>query len=225
MQVDLNKLKIYYLTLPNKARIKNLKYNFASENLVEVNPVVGIHRFKSGATGFMRIVSDAIKKNERFPFDFFCMLEDDVSKVHDFNPLIRIPEDCDLLYIGISEYGYNPTKRCGEKKVYYSEVDGFDHLVRVYNMLSMHGIVVCSPYGALLVYKSMLCAYYEGVVWDIKMAINLKNCNAYALKQPIVYQDASVGGIEKHTKINFPLCNAYYDGVVNSTGEIIDDLK
>ena len=74
------------------------------------------------------------------------MLEDDVNKYREFPEYLDIPDDTDLLYMGISKWGSNNIDG-GIDKVYTKSVDNYPDIVRVYNMLSTHGMIICSIMG------------------------------------------------------------------------------
>ena len=78
-----------------------------------------------------------------------------------------------------------------------------DNIIRIYNMLSLHGIIVCSIRGLLTLQKCMFEAYFKENIWDIYTAQIQPYLNVYALKKPLVYQYKKIGGDEKPTKINY----------------------
>ena len=67
-------------------------------------------------------------------------------------------------------------------------------------MLSSHGRMICSAAGAAALQRCMMEAYYDSKPWDIYMASIQPYYNIYALKTPLVYQDACYGGFEKETR-------------------------
>ena len=97
---------------------------FKEFNLTEVNPIPNtyfdpklnpsIRKAKSGATGFTRILDLACKNQIRNkPFQPFVIFEDDVKKYRAFPPNIVIPDNSDIFYIGLSQWGMTDQKnRC-----------------------------------------------------------------------------------------------------------------
>jgi hypothetical protein len=157
-------------------------------------------RFKSGSTGFSRILDQAcIHQDKNKPFQPFVILEDDVKKFDEFPLEIEIPNDTDILYIGLSLCGMNKSKWC--HTVCSKSIN--DNIIRVYNMLSTHGIIVCSIRGLLTLQKCLFEDYFKNNPWDISIAYSQPYLNAYALKKPLVYQYGKIGGEEKATKINY----------------------
>ena len=137
------------------------------------------------------------QKNE--PFQPFIIFEDDVKKNRSFPSEIEIPDDTDILYIGLSSCGMNNHKWCNT--VCTKNIN--DDIIKIYNMLSTHGMIVCSIRGLLTLQKCMLESYFLNKPWDLHITRTQPYLNIYALKNPLVYQYGKIGGQESNTKINF----------------------
>lgn len=193
---------------------------FKDENLTEVNPVIGIGKYKSGATGFCRMIDLALRNQDRsIPFQPFAIYEDDTSKYREYPEFLNIPDDADILYIGISKCSMNDRKF--HYNTYYKCVDS--EVIRIYNMLSTHGIIICSASGALAVQKSVIETFHKNIGFDICLAYLQPYYNVYALKNPLVYQDSKYGGAESETKFSItstsdnPIPNEY----INTTNDSV----
>ena len=166
-----------------------------------VMPIIGIPKNKSGASGFYRMVEKGLKSQIRGePFRPFLMLEDDISFSLDKSQMyVDIPDDADLLYIGLSNCSMNDYmfQYCN----YYESVEGFPDVVRIKHMLSTHGIMVCSALGASVIQRTMLEVFLSDKAWDIPLAYIQPFYNVYALRIPWVYQDVKYGGDEACTLI------------------------
>ena len=161
---------------------------------------MNIEKNKSGSTGFSKILDQAcINQDKNKPFQPFVIFEDDVKKYNDFPANIEIPDDTDILYIGLSNCGMEKKKHCNT--VCSKNIN--DNIIKVYNMLSLHGIIVCSIRGLLSLQKCFLESYFKNKIWDIYTAQIQPYLNVYALKKPLVYQFREIGGQEKLTKINY----------------------
>jgi hypothetical protein len=147
------------------------------------------------------------------------MYEDDSSKYREFPEYIEVPDDTDLLYIGLSKGSMNDKN--DQLGCYYKHIN--TDIIRIYNMLATHGIIVCSASGALAIQKSLLEDYYKNMPWDISLAYIQSYYNVYALKNPLVYQDSKYGGCEGSTKFSItssldsPLPTEY----INTTNDSI----
>jgi hypothetical protein len=199
MKITLKDLKHYFLTIDTDGYKKHHMFEeFKGYDLTEVNPARNVgNKFKSGPTGFSRMIDIALRnQDKKLPFQPFVMYEDDCSKDGDFPESIEIPDDTDWLYIGLSRSSWD-----GKIDIYqnfYKIID--DKVVRIYNMLGMHGIIVCSAAGALAIQKGVMEAYYQNYAWDIWVAELQSYYNVYALKTPLVYQDSKYAGHEGHTR-------------------------
>ena len=199
MKINLNTIKIYFLTVDtNGARKHHILEEFKGSDITEINPILNIGKNKSGTTGFSKMIDLALRQQKRYlPFQPFILFEDDCSKYREFPNELVIPDNTDILYIGLSKCGTHKDTTWAQQ-VYMTEID--NDLVRVYNMLASHAIMVCSASGALALQKAILESYFMGNPWDIFIAGIQPDYNVYALKNPLVYQDAAFGGAEEMTK-------------------------
>jgi|UniRef100_A0A6C0IL85 hypothetical protein len=217
MKVNLKEIKFYFLTCNNEKRKENVFEKFKEYDITEVNPVsinTGISKLQSGSTGFSRMIDIGIINQDRTkPFQPFMLMEDDVNKYRDFPEEIDIPDNTDLLYTGLSTWGMTNTEVGSPGTICCSEVHGFPHLVRVKNMLALHGIIVCSITGLLTFQKSLIEDFYRNRGWDMTIAESLPYINAYAMCIPLVYQYKLVGGQELATKFEITNNTQYKDFV------------
>lgn len=226
--IDFRRLRAYYLTTgTDAARSEHMRAEFRDFDLREVRPVwlggerrkqeegveCAVTRFQSTATGFMRAVERGLREapDASGGFEPFMILEDDVSLFPDTpwvvpGACVLIPETCDLLFAGVSSSFHGTDERfCAHcdrvhatGPICVSRHD--DHLYRVANMLSFHGVVVCSALGANAISRAMMEAFYRDEVCDVHTASMLGAYEVYALNVPLVYQDARFGGQEAQTK-------------------------
>jgi len=171
---------------------------FKEYNPIEVNPIIGISKFKSGASGFSRMIDLGLRNQDRgLPFQPFVMYEDDSSKFREFPEYLDLPDDADMCYIGLSSASMDD-HTCHSMS-YYKNIN--TDIIRIYNMLATHGIIVCSAAGAVAIQKAMLEAYNKDIVWDVFLSYIQPYYNVYALKIPLVFQDSKYGGDEQVTRI------------------------
>jgi len=203
MHLLLDNMKYYFLTCNNEIRRQHMLNEFKDYDITEVNPVIDPSKHKSGATGFSRILDLATLNQDRNqPFQPFAMFEDDVKKYRDFPKTLEIPDDTDLLYIGLSTCGMNHDH--WTNTVCFTNVESHSEVLRTYNMLALHGTIICSPRGLLAIQKCMFESYFKDKEWDIFLAQIQPFYNVYALKKPLVYQWGEIGGQEGPTKIEYP---------------------
>lgn len=199
MHIDFKNIKIFCLTCESEKeghRRNHAKDMFHPEF---VEPIIGIAKNKSGASGFMKMVELGLKLQKcNQPFQPFILLEDDVSINRNIDT-IDIPDDTDILYVGLSNCSMNDY--CFHYANYYESVPNYSEIIRIKHMLSTHGIMVCSPLGASVIQKVMLEVFVSDKAWDIPLAYLQPYYNVYALRDPFVYQDEKYGGDERSTKI------------------------
>jgi hypothetical protein len=135
----------------------------------------------------------------------FILLENDAiidhQKSPDFN--LAVPNDADAVYLGISNAGLalnasKPIHHWGGN--FYSPAKA-PNLVRIYNMLTTHAVLICSDRFARNWQLCALEAALRQVPVDTMIARTLQHFNVYAQKVPWFYQADSLGGQEKNTRI------------------------
>ncbi len=202
MKINLNTIKFYYLTCNNKIRKEHLLKEFNTYNLTEVNPFLNLSKKQSGATGYSRMLDLGIRNQDNTkPFQPFVLIEDDVKKYREFPNELEIPGECDILYIGLSYWGIK-NKNKGEKGIVCYENINQD-IIKIYNMLSTHGMIICSSAGALALQKCLIEDCFKDRGYDISLAQIQPYYNIYALKKPLVYQYQAIGGKELSTKLEY----------------------
>lgn len=197
-QITMKNTKFYFLTVNNPARRAHIKEEFKDYSPIEINPVMNIPRNKSGATGFARMVDRGLRDQDRTkPFQPFVLLEDDASMYRQIPDILQIPLDADIVYLGLHGWGYGIDKPI--PIVYAEHYD--KNLMRVKNLLALHGVLVCSAAGAALMERCMMESYFLENPWDIPITHAQPFYKIYALKTPLVYQDVKYKGIQDATKI------------------------
>jgi len=205
MELNLKTIKYYYLSCNNHKRVEHMNKEFNGYNITEVNPVsmnIGISKEQSGSTGFSKMLDLAIRNQDRLKcFEPFVLFEDDIAKYQNFPDKIIIPDNSDILYIGLSSWGMTDAKLGSNGTVCFKNVESYPDIVRVYNMLSTHGFIVCSMNGLLTLQKCLFEDFYKNRGYDMSLAHIQPHIKAYALRKPLVYQYQPIGGQEIATKI------------------------
>uniref|UniRef100_A0A6C0HT95 Nucleotide-diphospho-sugar transferase domain-containing protein n=1 Tax=viral metagenome TaxID=1070528 RepID=A0A6C0HT95_9ZZZZ len=201
MHLFLDNMKYYFLTCNNEIRKQHMLSEFKDYDITEVNSVFDPSKNKSGAIGFSRILDLAtLNQDPSKPFQPFVIFEDDVKKYREFPKTIEIPDNTDILYIGLSCCAMKHDS--GACHVCFTNTT--NEVIKIYNMLALHGIIICSPRGLLAIQKCMLEGYFKDIIWDIFTAQIQPFYNVYALKTPLVYQFGEIGGHEAPTKFEYP---------------------
>ncbi len=200
MKINIKDCRFYFLTNNNDKRKRHILNEFSDHNITEVNSCLSENtKNQSFCTGWSRMVDLGSKNQDNTkPFQPFVCLEDDVKKYRDFPEEIDVPDDTDILYIGLSQHGC--TNKLTNQIRFLSFTNINSDIIRIYNMLASHGIVICSTTGALAIQKSLLEGYFKNRDCDLFMASLQPYYNVYALRRPLVYQYGDIGGEEMATK-------------------------
>lgn len=137
----------------------------------------------------------------RQPFAPFLILEDDSLPVKRGKVNITIPKESDAVYLGISSAGA-ALSGCEYKHVwqgnFYSATDT-RNIVRLYNMLSLHAVLVTSERYARNYQRCCVEACVRGEPVDVFTALTHRHYDVYGFRDPFFYQAESLGGQEKAT--------------------------
>lgn len=224
MRVNLDSMSYYFLTTgTNEKRKTHMLELLKNYNATEVNPVMGIDKLQSGATGIARCIDLGLRDQDRTKkFQPFMILEDDVSFYGEYPSEIEIPDNSDLFYTGISRYGN--THIVPNKLKFWEKISAKDNImatdvnpdtVRLYNMLALHSVLICSPSGALAYQKGVMEGYFKKIPWDVNISALQPYYNVYAFKSPLFYQNSEFGGQEEPT--NFILTEYSNPSKLNHT--------
>lgn len=220
MIIKTQDLKFYCLTIGDDVnKIGHIQNILNGNDFSFITPFeIGIDKRNSGSIGHARMVEAGLRDQPRNgDFKPFVILEDDVSFYRSLPLEIDIPNDSDLFYLGVSRLGM--INGSHKEKIIASEVDG--NILRVFNMLSGHAVMICSPLGAAAYQKCMLDGYHKTRMWDAFSAEIQPWYNCYAYKKPIFFQDASFKGKEHITRTD--LCD--YSDPSTLTLEGTDQFK
>lgn len=197
MKILLENTNFYYLTLNNPERKAHLLNELKNYSVFEVNPPIMENKMLSGSIGHSRMLDLATQhQNTNQPFKPFVILEDDIKKCKELPKNIDIPDDTDWLYVGVSQCGLNSFGNDNSWQ-WIKNVD--DTVCKIYHMLGTHAIMICSVRGLLAYQRAMSNAHYRNIDWDKPLAAQQHLLNVYALKNPLFYQYAKLGGLEHDT--------------------------
>ncbi len=143
----------------------------------------------------------------------FMILEDDCALFHKYDS-VCVPDDCSLLYLGVSLWMYPHDTRTLQissrqfpiephTSIHIFSYD--ENLTRIKGMTGTHTILyrsrdVLKHYIECMT-SNTSCA--EGTPHDLIFAVLQVEHACYALKRPMFYQDKILGGQEDVTKLEF----------------------
>lgn len=141
----------------------------------------------------------------------FIIVEDDVQ-VFQIQRTIHVPMDAHLVYLGVAWwlYPFPPSSLfhkdrqksfhiCPMRKQLVGSLD--DDLVSVSGMMSAHAILFLNRSFLRAFLDKMKDLLPNNTPHDLLLASMHHEWNALALKQPLFYQDATLGGQEDVTKL------------------------
>ncbi len=138
----------------------------------------------------------------------FLILEDDCEITNSYFPMLVIPDDADIVYLGVSMFGVvEPLENHAFiGAVLTSEYN--DQLLRIHNMTSTHAVLYVSERALRLAITSIQnCIEKALIPHDVGLANIQNDLNVYAYKAPLFYQFAQLQnenkkGVEFLTKFN-----------------------
>jgi GR25 family glycosyltransferase involved in LPS biosynthesis len=184
MQIKLTGIPAYYINLDGEEergnKTKNLLDSLGFHSIRRVpgfnheNYVIGC------AMAHLNALKSLSQKNE--PFIIF---EDDVEVTH-FDHIIELPEDADSLYLGVSKMGI--VNDFHHELLVVDHVEEYDHLYRIYNMLSGHAILYLNMKHVQNVINQIEFCLENQIPVDIGMAKQMPKSKVYALDKPMFIQ-------------------------------------
>lgn len=213
--MDLNpfEIDIYYINL-NEHKDRDVDFNNRMINSgfskSRINRIEGIRKsgipqdsvFVGCFHSQLKTLKTAVKKGSPF-----IILEDDAT-INYIPEKISVPNNSDVVYIGISSWGFVPQpdgNLAGINKIIYDRVD--NDVARIFNMLSSHAILYINMdyvkslideleknmKGEQIISRSngVNLKYYgqNMLPCDVIMANMQYKANAFALRDPVFYQD------------------------------------
>ena len=142
----------------------------------------------------------------------FIILEDDCAFFTKYDQ-IEIPENADLLYLGVSLWSY-PYSTDTLYTIYRPDivrnsidtVESYnDNLVKIKAMTATHAILYISREFIRTFIEKMtdISKNIDNLPHDLLFSSLHQSFNVFGLKEPMFYQDATLGGQEDVTKLTF----------------------
>ena len=183
MKIDLRKVPAVYMNLPQdvnkKKSMENLLNECGFENILRVE---GPYRPDNPPAGCAGAHYNGLCEIDP-PFVLF---EDDCH-LHNFKPVIEVPDDADAVYLGTSQWARYLGAFSGPF-VHYEKVS--DDIVRTYNMLGGHAILyLTAEYVSMCKRISHHASEVIGYNQDPGFAEVQKYFNIYSVNDPFFKQD------------------------------------
>jgi GR25 family glycosyltransferase involved in LPS biosynthesis len=200
MILDITSLPTFYINLDEKLERKD-----KMENLLKKHNFKNFQRFpgykadkRVGCSMSHAALLSKIIEENIFP----CLVLEDDLEVLSFREKIHVPEDYDVMYLGISRYGFNSdSEEPFSKSLKVREMG--EHYHRMQNMLARHAIIHnSSEYAQKSIERmnSFIDNPEKYVAGDVMISSLHPQYKVYAQNVPIFYQDAfGTRGLTKKT--------------------------
>lgn len=213
MEIDLFEIDYYYINLEEHSDRRNsiveklTTLGIPDSRITRINGIRadGIPQDSVFRGCFMSQL-EALKKARKFGVPFI-IVEDDIE-INSFERIVEIPDDSHCIYLGLSSWGFSPSKDSNLASLNSIITDNVNRrIARIFNMLSSHAIMyIDMGYVDELILglehnlaggqikspvEGIGMKYFGGnlLPCDIVMATKQYHNNVYALRNPIFYQD------------------------------------
>jgi hypothetical protein len=191
MNLDLRKIPAIYINVAKDTdknqSMLSLFEECGFENVIRVEGQVFPDRHLAGCS-----LSHYNALNEIDPP--FIVFEDD-CKIKQFEPTIKIPDDADALYLGVSSWG-RMNSHSGPC-VQYASSDEYPNILKIYNMLGAHAILYLTKEYVSICSKIANHYYETSDHQDIGFAEIQRYYEVYSVDEPMFYQTSSNGTYDK----------------------------
>ena len=177
------------------------------KNVVYVKSLDGANKTASLTNTFIEIF-----KRELNNVKPFIILEDDCAFFTKYDQ-IEIPDNADVLYLGLAIWTYPYSidtlyLKCRPHIIYNSvnTIESYnENLVRIKGITGGHAILYISRDFIRTFIDKMtdISKHIPDLPHDLLFSSLHPSFNVFGLKQPMFYQDATLGGQEDVTKISF----------------------
>jgi hypothetical protein len=213
MNIDIKKVRVYIISPgENKYRDRILTVigrliDEGFKNIIFFKSVEGPNNTASLTNTVVEIFKKEIHNNEPF-----IILEDDCALFSRYD-MIEIPHNCDTLYLGVSlwSYPYSEDTLYSRNRPHIihnssSTVESYnDNLTKIKGMTSGHAIMFVSrEFIRVFLNKiGLITKTINDLPHDLLFSSLHLSFNIYGLKNPMFYQDSTLGGQEDVTKLTF----------------------
>jgi len=128
------------------------------------------------------------------------VLEDDCSVAASFAPLLDVPAEVDIVYLGISIWGVFPEVHPYGIPMTAIATRHDARWLRLHNMLSTHAMLYLTPGIVRAARDSIIQYLIDGCPFDVGFALLQKQFVALTPNEPCFFQDARFHGAEQATR-------------------------
>jgi hypothetical protein len=209
MIIDIKHTKVYLISPGHgkyRQRLHTVFMRLVDQGYTNIEFFRSVVDF-SGTNSLTRTVLEIFKK-ELTGDRPFIILEDDCQVLYD-TPTISCPDDADALYLGVSQWIYPHAYDTLGRGFHIREntaidcIDMYPTVTRIKGMTGTHAILYISREYIRRFIHLMNPLLEKTIPHDLVFATMHPSYNIYALKEPMYYQDGTLGGQEGVTKLAY----------------------
>lgn len=207
MIIDIKKVKVYLISPGHdkyRQRLQTVFMRLVDQGYTDIEFVRSVPD-PSGTNSLTRTVFEIFKK-ELSGDRPFMILEDDCQVYFD-RQTIECPDDADAVYLGVAKWIYpHPYSTLGQgyhirPNTSADCLDIHPQVTRILGMTSTHAILFLNREYTRKFITYMEPLLSRAIPHDLVFATLQPNYNVYALKNPMYYQDTTIGGQEDVTRL------------------------
>jgi hypothetical protein len=186
MIIDLRDIDTYYINIAKHKEKNNsmidLGNNFGFKNYNRINAVYNPENPITGcASSHYNILKDLKKET--------IILEDDCI-IKNNQPIIKVPNDADAVYLGLSQWGYRDDIS-KPKNFDFKKHENVRSVYKISSMLSTHAILYINKEYMDACARVAKYSMDNGIHIDQGFARIQRYYNVYAVSDPIFYQNSN----------------------------------
>lgn len=213
MIIDIKNIKVYLIS-PGENKYRNRAITVFTRLLDQGFKNIEFFKSIPGPNNTASLTNTVLEifKNEFKNDTPFIILEDDVEFMNNYN-MIQIPDNTDVLYLGIALWSYPYRVETLYKKNRPNIVNNSSEIIKSFdnNLTQINGIT--GGHAIMFVSREFMRTFIGRIKEISKLIVDLphdllfsvlqNDFNVYALKNPMFYQDSQLGGQEDVTKLTF----------------------
>lgn len=144
---------------------------------------------------------NVIRALNQYPVPFLFMEDDAVVLEDNYSPILEIPDECDVLYLGGGVHAYAPyidwVMRDKDPSIKLNRALGYNNsrvvykdinqdYVRLYSMYSSHAVLFLTEEGVSTFLSAVMRK--RSYPFDVTFSFEMVNLNVYMVRNPLFYQ-------------------------------------
>jgi hypothetical protein len=213
MKINLKDIEIYLIS-PGENKYRDRALTVLTRLIDEGYKKITYFKSLPGSNNTVSLTNTVVEifKREMSNDQPFIIIEDDCGIFNKYDT-IEIPDNLDILYLGVSNWVYPHVMETLSNRHRPNIFPNSANTIRSYNdmftkingMCGTHAILYNSREFMRVFINKMneISSTIPDLPHDLLFAVLQNQFNAYAFKQPMFFQDSTLGGQENVTKLLF----------------------